>query len=1225
MAIDFHSRPARFILVRQAFLVNIDAELRSPTKTASCRESASIPHPILDMPLPLEGDQRPEPLRMTPRQEEVIATLRKQHPDPERVCRMFEGALHALANLSNPDRLAQAGNSLRELLEKFLDEEGVKMTGGDIFNQRNEIRKRFDTCAAAEFADEKYKDKPISSALADILKRLKKYLKDSKTPSRSDQTATALAGTHPLHSFTSEERKDHIHKGISLCAITFQNFAHHKTPTGEDGEALFAETLDALQTLLLYHFNPPMSEAMHAIKQVARTAPSEINNVSGILQGIRNDGAVYEFFFKELISPDWVSVLEREGFFTKPPDIRNVGDGSINFTVWWPLIYLLKVAPQVPDLAASICARVPVTENPRPYFEIIRIALAIPDHAISIKLKDKLIHYADFPNHWLGGEFGPVLAYWAEGNAEAQAAALDLAGHLIAFRVDSNHDPDVEGYHTSSVKPAFRQNQYADILHKGIRPLVDKTPLATAQVLMTNLAAMIDLRHSESADESRAEDDDLSTAWCKRIDVSYDDYVDEAEELVHALTYACEKSCQVNPVTALRNDSLLAGQRWKIFRRIRYHLYWRFPTLFKTQTQDALVRFQGYADQDYLFEFAQLSRAAWDALGTELLSIGQLTPIFEQILAGPNVEELHDNPHYTAEGIIARRDYVQRHHLWPFEQVLFGPYLDRFNELISGHAVSIDDYLGWGGRPQVHEIVTQSPVAEVDLAARTDDELVDLLNTWTQTDPPDYEMWVRRDREGLARAFAMAVAKDPARFAAWGEKWGAITRPIYLRKALEEVSKMILTDRHDHVGGWLTLAERIVSVTLPPINAPAAPDEENDARSDWQWARTVVVSFIKACLDTKTGVAAQWRPRIWSVLRFICCDTDARLDDSQTPPSSELISIAINCTRGPALEALIAYAAWSRKHGESPLSKSEDEIGLVLDQRFAGDPPLTWPERGLLASDIHHLYWVSPTWVERNIENLIDQRDVTRWLACFKAFIHYGHIRTAIFPVLKSQYVFGLNHLDDLRRGSTEKQKLVAPMGFHFALLFLWGSFPYAGDESLLASYYERTTTEEKSDLMTRFGQSIHHAKVLDDPMPERAMQFFEERLNVASAEPTEGVKEFQSVNSWIQSKTLPATWRLAMLRRVLLLRPSSEDLSYLTGFLVECLSDHLAPVMECFALLTELGASQPYFYVQPNEGKAILRAGLASSDEAIKAWAKAAQNSLLAARRFEFLNPDGD
>jgi len=68
------------------------------------------------------------------------------------------------------------------------------------------------------------------------------------------------------------------------------------------------------------------------------------------------------------------------------------------------------------------------------------------------------------------------------------------------------------------------------------------------------------------------------------------------------------------------------------------------------------------------------------------------------------------------------------------------------------------------------------------------------------------------------------------------------------------------------------------------------------------------------------------------------------------------------------------------------------------------------------------------------------------------------------------------------------------------------------------------------------------------------------------------------SGNSWIQAKTLPPAWRLAMLRRVLLLRPDSEDFSFLTEFLVERLITQLALAVECFALITELGTSQRYF-----------------------------------------------
>jgi len=1177
------------------------------------------------MPFPLDDENSPDPLRLTPRQTEVIATLKKHHHDPERICRWFEGALHALANKANPDRLAQAANSLREMLEKFLNEQGVERIGGDFKTARHEIREGLKACSESDLNKVQWEGMVITPALAKVFAKVIKYLADNEAPSRREQTATALASTDPLHAFTSKERQTLIRKGIIDCSISFQKFTHHDGVSGSDGEKRFMDKLGELETLLLLHFNPPMNEAMLALKKVAHAEPSTIPSLQKILQGVQDNEAVYELFFKELLSPAWVPVLEQAGFFKNPPDIREVGSGYVNFSVWWPLVFLHRVAAQVPELAVTICAGVPPIKNPRPYFEITRIAHAIPDVSLSIKLKDKLIEYADFPFHALGDEFGPVLAHWAKGDAEAHAAAVELTGRLVSFRVDPNHDPSAEGYHTSPVKPAFRESQYTEILSKGVRPLADKAPLATAKVLIGAVSQLIDLRYRDAADEIRDEaDDDFSTSWCKRVDAPYDDYAEEEEELVHALTYTSEKACEKDEVSALQLDELLRQEHWKIFRRIRHHLYARFPHLFKTQIQDALLRFQGYAETEYGFEFAQLIRSACESFGAELLTLEQLTGIFDQILAGPNVEELQADERYTPETIVSRCNYVVRRHLWPFEKLLFGQYHERFSELLTGHTLSIDDYLGWGGRPTIGEIVTQSPVPEGDLAAASDDDLINTLNTWTESEPNIAEMWIRRDREGLARAFAKVVAENPARFGTWDDKWKSISQPLYLIKALEEATKLVLAEKHDQVPSWISLAERIVSKPLPPIPEPGVPEEQAESRSDWQWARTSVVSFLKACMDLKTGVAVVWRPQIWKMLRQLCRDTDFRLDDSEiNPSSSDLISRAINCTRGPALESLILYAAWLEKHGEVPAISSGNQIGQVLDERFSGHPSLTWPELGLLASKVHNLHWLNPKWVEQNIGKLFRQDDFALWLPTFKAFLHYGHIRSAVFHVLRSQYMFALDHTDDLRNASTPKEKLVAPIGFHLALLFMWGCFPLTGEESLLARFYQLANIDEKSDLMTRLGQSIHHSETLDEPYVQRGIQFFEARLALAEPASTDGRKEFDSVNSWIQSKTLPPTWRLTMLRRVLLLRPSSEDFTFLTDFLADRLSTDLALVVECFVLITELGTSQRHFYIQPKEGKAILRAGVHSGDETIKNLARAAQNNLLRMSRFEFVDLD--
>ena len=70
--------------------------------------------------LSMNDDQRqPMPLVLTGQQREVLEALRDKETEEYPLSNWYLGALYALDNHYNPDRISQAAQSLRELLEKL--------------------------------------------------------------------------------------------------------------------------------------------------------------------------------------------------------------------------------------------------------------------------------------------------------------------------------------------------------------------------------------------------------------------------------------------------------------------------------------------------------------------------------------------------------------------------------------------------------------------------------------------------------------------------------------------------------------------------------------------------------------------------------------------------------------------------------------------------------------------------------------------------------------------------------------------------------------------------------------------------------------------------------------------------------------------------------------------------------------------------------------------------
>ena len=68
-------------------------------------------------------------------------------------------------------------------------------------------------------------------------------------------------------------------------------------------------------------------------------------------------------------------------------------------------------------------------------------------------------------------------------------------------------------------------------------------------------------------------------------------------------------------------------------------------------------------------------------------------------------------------------------------------------------------------------------------------------------------------------------------------------------------------------------------------------------------------------------------------------------------------------------------------------------------------------------------------------------------------------------------------------------------------------------------------------------------------------------------------------------------------------------------------LNNHTAKVVECFAKLTGCALEHDTYFLEADEAKTILKAGLESNDENIRENAKRARENLLRHGRFDFLD----
>ena len=180
---------------------------------------------------------------------------------------------------------------------------------------------------------------------------------------------------------------------------------------------------------------------------------------------------------------------------------------------------------------------------------------------------------------------------------------------------------------------------------------------------------------------------DFSEAWCERLFGSEGDNVDSKKALVHTLTFACEQVYEKSPDAVDSLDAALRNQPWKIFKRMRQHLYAQNPSeQTKPWIRELILNHREYHLWDHPYEFQQMIRSACEYFRESLLSKEERDQIFNAIRSGPSktnhqswlmlVEE-----EFTEDGFMRRRRHFHRLQFNPFAPVLFDEYKTYLQEL----------------------------------------------------------------------------------------------------------------------------------------------------------------------------------------------------------------------------------------------------------------------------------------------------------------------------------------------------------------------------------------------------------------------------------------------------------------------------------------------------------------------------------------------------------------
>ena len=1152
------------------------------------------------------------PLSLSTMQRQVLDALRRVETEEYRLGDWYLGALYALENPYNPDRISQAAQSLRELLEKLSHvawESDVHVMP-NFKDMRQGIFKRL--VKDKNRYNEVWKEKVIDAQLDKTLRKIYRYMELNQQPTRKEQIQIAIRKIDPMADQMGFDIQNWKRDAFHRLWNQLESFAHHRSSSHTD-EQKFREDLTTLEQMVYDLLAPVTAQDQQEIQSILDRTEHSDADAKSMYQLITRRGANYVYFFRYVKDPAWIPFLKEKGFFRNPPDAEYLPDGYVQLPFWPELQYLKKVCNHAPEEVIQLVLQLPAVENPRVYENILDIVLEL-DGEQSARLKPKMLEYARLKYQFLPFQYPKLLAHWtAEDQTEA---ALELANILVQFAPDPQKE--IQEDQVASMMallnraPRFDEN-YQEILNEGVRPLAEKEPYKVARMLMDATASMI--RYGESQDylESGASQD-FSETWCPRLNKQSQDYPDPEETLANMLTYACEKVYEQSFELIEALDSALRNQRWDVFKRLRQHLYALHPgEQTRPWIRELILAHGDYGKWEHHYEFQRMIRSACEHFGAELLTEEERTRIFETILRGPSKEDFREQmgEQFTEDGFEQRRRYFHRQQLRPFAPVLFGEYAGYFQELENDETAE--------------EITDDSLKSSDELSKLSDEELLDYINEWQD----EHFISIPNLAGAFQTVFKDSIISNVGRHSFWIKNRDNIHRPIYVRVMIDTMQEDVKAKNFDRLDEWFLFCEWVLSHPDPEheegVRSGRFGDESRES-PNWHTSRRAVCDFIEVCLQEDVDVPISVRQRLAGLLDMLCTQYDWRLDQDKPTllDRDNPLTEAINTTRGRALENLVNLGFWVRRHDD----KAEvPEMTAILEKRFSSEAeyPLTLPEYATLGMRFGSIFGLDEAWAIAQKSAFFPQNDLPAWREAFGNFLRFSRPYKPIFDEVRDDFEFALEHPDCLKQQERAGRELTRKLGQHLFTYYLWDVYPLKGDRSLIERFYKATGSERAhwATLFAYVGGLLENSgKWLDQGLKDRIVAFFKWRLE--AVEPVE-LREFAA---WLQAECLEAEWRLNALSKVLDVDKILDETGTLEEGRVEhprtwlphevtrsmsaLLPMHTPRAVECFAKLTDAIPKSSVFHIPTDDAKAILKAGRDYDDESVCKNAEHARENLL-------------
>lgn len=925
--------------------------------------------------------------------------------------------------------------------------------------------------------------------------------------------------------------------------------------------------------------------------------------VDQAIQEISKSTANYRYFFERLNSPAWLAPLAAKGRFSNPPARVEHEDGLVSFPGWPESRYLARMAqlPEAQEQVLRIVRAIPETDNIAVHADLMDIALALPADLASQMANQACAWVQNAINGTIQYKIGDLIAHLAAGGQPQ--AALQIAEAALALEPET----PPEG-REASIPPEPRAHlrdwHYEEILKKALPALIaaDKEHAFMFVCDLLDRAVTLSRRSDEDANQ------DYSNIWHPAIERD-EQPSDVRNTIVSTVRDAAETIANNDPQDLGQVLAELRRHRWPVFKRIELHLLNTFSTTGMPEIIPIALRLAA-VEPATRHEAARLLKTAF----------GQLPRTTQEEV----LQWIYDRPEeeYVTRWLTGQattdeaRERVRNR--WRAERFALladqvpEDWKERVDAVMAAAGETrqldaIDDGYSWVG--------PTSPKSAEEFEQIGPAATLEFLRTWEAPHGHLVDTY-----EGLGRVLGEAVTKNPTGYVEHAAEFQALD-PTFVRFFFSGLEAAL---RERRAFTWEPVLDLAHWVLTQPREIPGRKTGIMEADESWQWTRGAIASLLEHGLNQRTKedqppaapLPFTERDRIWAVIEPLTHDPDPTPEheekyggDNMDPPT-----LALNSVRGKAMDAVIAYASWTRRNldqlPEPPAMTfaAMPEVQEVLDDRLdiAQEPSLAI--RSTYGTYFPWLHFLDPTWTNDALPRIFPDAFPALYAAAWEAYLTFCRHYKALLPVLERQYTHAVKELakkdSKKNRGASPAERLAE----HLMLFYWWGQLTL--DSPLIQDFFRLAPEDVREHAVDFLGRQLAHdlGTPLSDEVLERLRALWESRMEAAQ-EPSRGQpQELSPFGWWFSSQRFDAAWSFAQLKNVLTVAKRAEP-----AFKVAETLERLAPSnpLECVQAvrLMVTGDKKGWeLYSHDAAFKKILTTALATGD----ARAKAAADDLI-------------